>query len=167
MGSAVATPTCSFVQLVGPGSCPPDTQIGLIRTHGGTTSEVDGPVFNITPERGVVAEFGFIDALKVSHLIYVSIVRSANGYVIRATSPEIPQVELRDITVTLFGDPALRDGTGNTQVALFTNPSSCGGEPLAVGLHLDSWQNPSGHTGDGLSDFSDPAWAGAARKRPL
>ena len=174
-GSALATPTCTLAQLSGPGSCPLDTMVGHIET-GETGSGVDGPLFNVVPEHGVAAEFGFVDFLKVSHVIYTSVVPSPGGYVLRATSPEIPQVTLRDITVTLYGDPAakqeelaLREGktaSGITPVAEVTNPSGCSGESLTTAVHMDSWQEPGRFNADGTPDFTDPHWAGATSQSP-
>jgi hypothetical protein len=160
VGSALATPTCTLVQLSGPGSCPPDTRVGHILTEP-PALDVDSPLFNMAPEHGVAAEFGYVDALKVSHVLYASVVPSPAGYVLRATSPEIPQVPLTSIVVNLYGNPAARDGTGNTPVAQFTNPSDCSGEPLDTSIHLDSWQSPGPFNADGSPDFTDPNWASA------
>ncbi len=160
VGSALSTPTCTLAQISGPVGCPPDTRVGHILTEPQSLS-VNGPLFNMVPEQGVAAEFGYTDALKVSHVIYISVVPSAGGYVLRATSPEIPQVPLTDIVVNLYGNPAARDGTGNTPVAQFTNPSDCSGEPLATGLHMDVWQSPGRFNADGTPDFTDPNWVSA------
>jgi hypothetical protein len=166
VGSALAAPTCTFAQLSGPGGCPPDTQVGHIQTEGLETDSVNGPLFNIAPERGVVAEYGFTDVLKISHIIYVSVVPSLTGYALRATTPEVPQVTLRDIRVSLYGNPAAHDGSGNTQVAQFTNPSNCSGEPLTTALHMDSWQAPGRFNAVGTPDFTDPNWVSAASESP-
>ncbi len=166
VGSALATPTCTFAQLSGPGSCPPDTRVGHIQTEGQTGVDVEGPLFNIAPEHGVVAEFGYTDALKVSHVIYVSVVPSAGGYVLRAMSPEVPQVPLTNIVVTLYGNPAARNGTGNTPVAQFTNPGDCSGEALDTSIRMDSWQAPGRFDAYGTPDFTDPDWASASADSP-
>jgi len=166
VGSALSAPTCTLAQISQPGSCPPATQVGYIKTEGGGPTEVDGPLFNMAPEHGVAAEFGFVDLLKVSHVIYASVVPSPRGYVLRAVSPEVPQVPLRDIVVGLYGNPAARDGSGNTPVAQFTNPSDCTGGPLATMIHMDSWQAPGRFDADGLPDFTDSSWASGTSESP-
>jgi hypothetical protein len=166
VGSALATPTCTLAQISGPGSCPPDTQVGHIYTEGPAQNRVDGPLFNMVPEHGIAAEFGFVDLLRISHVIYTRVVPSPAGYVLQATSPGIPQIVLRQIVVTLYGNPAARAGTGNTPVAQFTNPSSCSGEPLTTGIHMDSWQNPGRFNTDGTPDLTDPNWASTTAQSP-
>jgi hypothetical protein len=176
-GSALATPTCTLAQLSGPGGCPLDTTVGHIETEGAeATSKVNSPLFNMAPEHGVAAEFGYVDLLKVTHVLYTSVVPTAGGYVLRATSPEIPQVTLRDILVTLYGNPAVkqeelarREGktaSSITPVAQFTNPTGCSGEPLTTAIHIDSWQQPGHFNADGTPDFTDPNWVGATSQAP-
>jgi hypothetical protein len=175
LGSALATPQCTYSQLSahiehGIASCPPDTIIGHIFTEpqaGGVGStSVDGPIYNMVPDRGFAAEFAFADSQQAPHGLYASVVPSAAGYVLRSTTPEISQVTLTDIEITLFGEPTVRDGGGNTPVPFFTNPSDCSGEPLVTSLHADSWQSPGRYNGDGTPDFSDPAWVGATSVSP-
>jgi hypothetical protein len=167
VGSALATPTCTLEQLTGAGGCPPNTQVGHIKTNdGGYPTDIDSSLFNIVPEHGVAAEFGFLDILRISHVIYVRVVPSPAGYVLQATSPGIPQVVLRSIVVTLYGNPAARAGTRNTQVAQFTNPSDCSGEPLNTGIHMDAWQQPGRFNADGTPDLTDPNWVGATSISP-
>src|SRR4029077_18787381 len=115
---------------------------------------------------GVAAEFGYIDVNKEGHILYTSVAPTPAGYVLRTTSPEISQIMLADIQVTLFGDPAAKDGSGNTPVALFTNPSDCSGAPLTTTLHVDSWQEPGRYNADGTPDFSDPNWVSSASGTP-
>jgi hypothetical protein len=123
-------------------------------------------LYNIVPEHGAAAELGFYDSLNGSHVLYASVVPTPGGYVLRTTSREIPQVQLADVLVTLYGNPAERDGSGSTPVAFFTNPSYCSSEPLVTSAHMDSWQNPGRYTSDGSPDFSDPAWVGTTSESP-
>ncbi len=179
LGSALAAPQCTLAQLSSGGAgafqreggCPPDTVIGHIRTEpldsvtAGPTS-VDGFLFNMVPEHGVVAELGFSDGLRGTHVIYASVVPTSKGYVLRTTAPDTPQISLTSIEVTLYGNPAVKDGTGNTPVAFFTNPADCSGEPLVTSIHMDSWQNPGRFNADGTPDFSDPAWVSNSSESP-
>jgi hypothetical protein len=172
LGSAIATPQCTFAQLSshlqkGVGGCPADTVLGHIRTGPPTFgTSIDGGLYNMVAEHGVAAEFGYIDSSGGAHALYSSVVPTAQGYVLRTTAPEIPQVQLDSIEVTLYGNPSARDGGGNAPVALFTNPSSCSGAPLVMSIHADSWQNPGRYNADGTPDFSDPHWAGGTAESP-
>jgi hypothetical protein len=174
LGSALATPKCTLAQLSTGGgggvgnasSCPPASQVGYITTEPSNEAGVDSRLFNMVPERGVASEFGFYDNLRGSHVLYASVVPTPKGYVLRTTSPDAPQVSLVDIEVTLYGNPAARDGAGGTPVALFTNPSSCSGEPLVTSIHMDSWQSPGRFNADGTPDFSDPAWVSSTSESP-
>ncbi len=174
LGSAVAAPECTLAQLGSEAHCPADTVVGHIHTYpreeGSIPStpadSLDVPLYSMVPEHGVAAEFGFYDLLKGSHVLYGSVVPTPAGYVLRTTTREIPQVQLTGVLATFFGDPAERDGGGNTPVAFFTNPSDCSGEPLVTSIHMDSWQDPGRYSADGSPDFSDPAWVGTAAQSP-
>jgi uncharacterized repeat protein (TIGR01451 family) len=174
LGSALAAPTCTFAQLSsaiskGVGGCPSDTIVGHIRTFPSEKPDaVDGPIYNMKPEEGVAAELGFVDALAGSHVLYANVAPSPRGYVLRTIAREIPQIAMTHIAVNLFGDPALRDASGATPTAFFTNPSVCPEteEPLITTMHMDSWQHPGRFDGTGAPDFNDPRWVSATSSSP-
>jgi hypothetical protein len=144
-----ATPQCPLWQLASLSGCPIDTRVGQILTESERQTEANGPIYNLVPEKGVAAEFGFSDALKTSHVIYASVVPTPAGYVLRATIREAPQIPLTDMIATFYGDPQERNGGGGTPVAMFTNPSDCSGEPRVATVHLDSWQEPGAFADNG------------------
>jgi uncharacterized repeat protein (TIGR01451 family) len=166
VGSAVAVPTCTLAQLSSAAHCPPDTTIGHIVTKPYSLASVNSPIWNVVPERGVAAEYGFVDGIRGSHVLYANVAATPAGYVLRATSPEIAQIAINQIIVNLYGNPALRDGFGNTPVAQFTNPSDCSAGALTTAIHMDSWQNPARFNADGTPDFSDPTWASGVSSSP-
>jgi hypothetical protein len=176
VGSALAAPTCAFAQLASHESCPSDTVIGHLSTAPPGADSVESPIYNMVPEHGVVAEFGFLDGVNGAHVLYVRVVPTPAGYVLRTTSPEIPQIDLTDVVATLYGDPAARQEEiarqegkqvgGITPVALLTNPSQCSGVPLVTSTHADSWPSPGRVGVDGTPDFSDPNWASATSGSP-
>jgi hypothetical protein len=165
VGSAQAAPKCTFTALESFAGCPPETRVGNIVTDPEAIARVNSGLFNMIPEHGVAAEFGYTDALHNVHVIYSSVVPTPQGYVIRATAPETPQVALTDAVVVFFGDPAAKDG-GEGETAFFTNPADCSGEALQTTMHTDSWQNPAGLEAGGSPDFADPAWAAASSQTP-
>jgi uncharacterized repeat protein (TIGR01451 family) len=168
VGSTLAAPQCTLAQLSSQQRCPEDAKVGELRADREQISatNVDSPIWNMVPDRGVPAEFGYIDVLKAAHVLYTRVVPTSAGYVLEATSPDIPQLSLSHIVVKFFGDPAERDHTGNAQVPFFTNPAICSGSPLVATVHLDSWQHPGRFRADGIPDFSDPNWASRSSSSP-
>jgi hypothetical protein len=182
LGSARATPRCTLAQLSsGSGgggklaqSCPSDTIVGYIRTRPlNTYTGVEGPLFNIVPEHGVAAEFGYDDLQRATHVLYSGVAPTPAGYVLRTSSPGIPQVALQSVEVTLYGNPQEKEQareperTVDTPAALFTMPSACDGAPLVTSIHIDSWQNPGRVNADGTPDFSDPSWKVGTSESPV
>jgi hypothetical protein len=171
IGSAVAAPQCTPAQLTSSGECPRDTTIGHILTEPVAKSEADGPLYNMVPEPGFAAQFGFRDVLKGTHFLYVSVVPTPQGYVVRTTSPEIPQLSLANVEVSVFGDPAAHNKPvgpepPGTETALFTNPSDCSSAPLVVSAFMDSWEHPGAFNADGTPNLSDPSWKSATAQSP-
>lgn len=184
LGTALATPTCTFAQLSshifgGVGGCPPDTVVGHIFTEPVSGASLDGPIYNMVAEHGVAAEFGYVDVLAGAHVLYASVAPGPGGYVLRTTAPEVPQVPLTDILATFYGDPAAKDAQTicgeksepqevscrealeKSQVPLFTNPSECSGQPLSTAVYMDSWQHPGARNADGTPDLSGGGWVSA------
>jgi hypothetical protein len=177
VGSTLAAPECSLADLSG-SHCPAATIIGSIRTEPEGLTSINSPIYNLVPERGVPAEFGYYDGLHGSHPLYARVVPTALGYVLQTMSPDIPQIELDHIMVTFYGDPASRNasticGVGNApkeaacrealenaRVPFFTNPTGCDNGPLKATLYMDSWRNPAKFNSDGTPvDLEEPEWA--------
>jgi uncharacterized repeat protein (TIGR01451 family) len=194
-GGAVSTPKCTFAQLnsitsVQGGGCPLNTRVGHIISEPRALASVNSAIYNMVPEHGVAAEFGFTDVLNNSHVIYASLVPTPAGYVLRATSREVTQVALADVVATFYGDPAEKDAElrqreieaeqrelgieepiverehTTTRVAMFTNPSACTGAPLVTTTYMDSWQNPGATSAPGVPDVEGPGWVKASSESP-
>jgi hypothetical protein len=172
MGSALAAPRCTFAQLnetgaqKGEAACPPDTVVGHLLTDPISPIGVDGPIYNMVPEQGVAAEFGFADHSNGTHALYAKVVPGPGGYVLQVTAPDIPQAPFEDLVTTFFGDPAAQDGNVSAPLALFTNPSECDGQPLTTSLYMDSWEHPASFNADGTPDLSDPNWVKSTSVSP-
>ena len=166
IGGALAAPKCTFAQLVTLTGCPEATRVGHIRTEPEGSASVNGGIYNMTPERGVAAEFGYVDALDNSHVIDASAVSTPEGYVLRASGIEVPQVALTDVVVTLFGDPAVKDGAGAAPTAMFTNPSDCSGQPLVTTVHMDSWEHPGSRGAGGTPEVGGLGWVAGNTTSP-
>jgi hypothetical protein len=180
VGSVLAAPQCTFSQLTSfesaarhhpnehEGGCPPDTIVGYIRTEPSTSSAgINGPLYNMTPERGEPAEFAYLDTLKGIHLLYTRVVPTAKGYVLQSVSPADPQVWFNGVALTFFGVPAQRDETDNQPIPFFTNPTDCLGEEPTATAYVDSWQNPARLNAEGFPvNLEEPQWAKAESKSP-
>jgi hypothetical protein len=166
VGSAQAAPKCTQIQLTTVTGCPPATAVGFIRTEPTALASVNSKIFNIVPEHGVAAEFGFTDVLNNVHFIYASVVPGPEGYVVRADTPETPQIALSSIIATFFGDPSVRDGAADVLPPMFSMPADCSGASLVSSIDVDSWQNPGPLDPDGSPDLTDPRWASATSSTP-
>jgi hypothetical protein len=165
-GSTLAAPQCTLAQLSSAERCPADTRVGHILAEPNSAESVNSPIWNVTPERGVPGEFGFIDGEKHTHVFRARVVPSPGGYVLEVISPDIPQVALGHIVTTFYGDPAARDATGQTQVPFFTNPSDCSAGSLEASIYIDSWQHPGTFNAAGGVETSDPNWKRAISASP-
>jgi uncharacterized repeat protein (TIGR01451 family) len=182
-GSTLAAPECTEAQLISRAHCPPDTAVGHLTTEPVSTSfentTINSPIYNLVPEHGHPAEFGYVDLLKNAHVAgYVSVVPTPAGYVLRFVAAEIPEVNLARIVVTFYGDPALRDAEaqqheleeklGTTvplqvptvQVPFFTNPTACPNGSQEATIWMDSWPHPASFQPGGLipTNLEEPQW---------
>ncbi|HXB65340.1 MAG TPA: hypothetical protein VNV42_10745 [Solirubrobacteraceae bacterium] len=167
VGSTLAAPECPLAQLSGVG-CPANTIIGHIVTEPlGRIDSIDSPIYNVVPERGVPAEFGYFDALRGAHIFYVHVVPTPAGYVLQTINADIPTIAMTHIRVAFYGDPALRDGTNDTQVPYFTMPTDCSGEEPTATLYMDSWQHPARLDPDNSPvNLEEPEWVKTQSKLP-
>jgi hypothetical protein len=174
VGSTLAAPRCTLAQLsiTGQpgysGGCPQATVVGYIKTvePGEHADGIDGPLYNVVPERGHPAEFGFQDTNHGTHVLYASVVPTPGGYVLRTTSPDITQINMHNILVTFYGNPTEKDGVGDN-VPFFTNPSDCAGEEPTATIYMDSWQHPARFNPDGTPvNLREPQWAKMESKAP-
>jgi hypothetical protein len=164
--SALAAPECSIAELSVVG-CPSDTQVGEILTEPPGDLSYTGPIWNLVPEHGVAGEFGFVNGKGSVQILYANVVPTEQGYVLQAASTDLPEIDLTSITITFFGDPAERDGTGNQQVPFLTNPTDCSAEALTATLYMDSWQNPAKLNSEDLPvNLEEPTWVKAESKSP-
>jgi hypothetical protein len=164
VGSTLAAPECSLAQLSTEARCPVSTEVGKIYSESVKAVEVvNGPIYNLVPEHGVPAEFGFIDSNKNVHVFTAQLVGTPQGYRLQVHSQDIPQAVLYHIAVTFYGNPAEKDGlatesAGGEDVPFFTNPTNCSGEETTASIHIDSWQHPAPFNSDATPDLADPRW---------
>jgi uncharacterized repeat protein (TIGR01451 family) len=164
--------------------CPANTKIGevTLRSELGVASSLQpitfattvSSLYNLVPEHGHPAEFGFSFAGIVAAHLYPSIVRTSTGYVLRVITPNTPsefvfpgeQGFINDVSLTFFGDPASHDGSGNQPAPFFTNPVDCSASGLSATVHVDTWTHQGRVNADGTPDFGDPNWIAATSTLP-
>jgi hypothetical protein len=166
--------------------CPPDTRIGEVtldesqggfasslfpRQQLGQSTRTVSSLYNMVPEHGYPAEFGLNYAGVTVHL-YPSVVYTKAGYMLRVTTPNTPSefVDNGEVgfvsgfSLTLFGDPAKHNGTG--EAPFFTDPSECSPSGPEATIHIDTWTHQGAVNPDGTPDFSDPNWLEAKSSLP-
>ena len=165
LGNPLSAPRCSLHDLEAIQSttlCPKASRIGtvILRTDAALKFPFvssDNPtygvssLYNLEPEPGYPAEFGFTDGLRAVG-IYASLVRVDGQYSLRAMSPGIPTLGITGSTLIIFGDPAERDGGDTASKTFFTNPVDCSTEPLKASIRADSWQHPAKQ----LAEYTSP-----------
>ncbi len=175
VGNPQVMPQCTLHDLVvtsESSGCPAASQVGRVSINGqGSYSgeyyfngRQNIPIYNMIPEHGYPAEFGFLFA-GYPIAMEAGVVGSGGETHLRVTIPGVPAAEtlgFQGAEVTFFGNPQTQDGGAAPGAAFFTNPSFCSGQPPTMTLHADSWQNPGRKGADGTPDFSDSAWRSAS-----
>ena len=168
IGDPQSTPHCAltalhenYVTVTGTATtaCPAASKIGTITVDGvgifHTSNVVRGQtsgIFNMVPEAGYPAEFGF-SYLGVPVLMYASTLPTQSGYAVRVSVPGLPSLPVQAVSLTFFGNPAVRDGGATSSAAFLTNPLNCASAvPLTAKIEVDSWDEP----GRWVSEESTP-----------
>ncbi len=158
LGNPLSAPRCSAAALAdseqGPANealdpCPAGSAVGSVIFTDGQAETPRGtvvhrgygyptPVYNVVPEAGHAAEFGFTVQHQYPVVFYADLVKTAAGYRLRVSEPALPVLNINGATVTLFG----RQGGPGSSAALLTNPSACQTGPLDAHLEIDSWEEP-------------------------
>jgi hypothetical protein len=171
-GDPRAAATCTQLQMyttlaLGATACPASSQVGeatVDADQGFFRNKYSVPVFNLEPEDGQVAVFGFNVSGVIVHV--VASVRTDADYGITATAINTSQqLSIYSVSVSLWGVPAdpsytERRGRRCTESvfgkfceaggepagipprAFVSNPTNCTSGPPVTTLKVDSWLNP-------------------------
>jgi hypothetical protein len=149
VGNPQTASQCTSTQLTDL-ACPPTSMVGtaVFEESGtfkftGEESLVSAGVYNMVPEAGYPAEFGFT-FIKKGITIYVNVAHTSKGYVLRAFSPGIVNAELGQVSLTFFGNPGEHDGGSPSSGAFLTNPTDCSPGNGEATVRADSWEEPDG-----------------------
>jgi hypothetical protein len=100
------------------------------------------PLFNMVPEHGYPAEFGF-DYTGFGVFMYANIAHTDAGYVLRTTVPAITRMApVTAMQLTFFGDPAVEDGGATAPTAFLRNPADCSRGSGTATIKVNSWLDP-------------------------
>jgi hypothetical protein len=143
--------------------CPPGSMIGTVifqRAPGQFfhfTEQESGEVtavYNMEPEPGFPAEFGFTFLGKAVYM-YASPVRIDGQLRLHVTVPGIPELEVMGTTLLFFGNSSERSGGASSSAPFFTNPVDCAAGPLVATAEVDTWQHPASQHGDVYPAFAE------------
>jgi hypothetical protein len=160
VGNPTAVPECPMPQFVTEERCPADTQVGVafptILGDGFLANPTD-PVYNLVPQAGQPAEFGFV--INGNLTVIGTKVRSGSDYGISSVTNNITRTELTSTILALWGEPSDPSHTpwrcergdqhfecgisiAPTGKPFLTLPTSCEG-PQAYSLSMNSWEDAS------------------------
>lgn len=154
VGNPQTVPRCPLhllLKTVKETGCQPDSKVGTIvfESTPGKFSASEGPgnattaLYNLTPEAGYQAEFGFT-YIGTPVFIYGRAIRMGATYGLQVTVPGIPELNVIGTSLTLFGEPGLLSGGSGSSSPFFTNPVDCSGGSSPARIEVDTWQHP-GH----------------------
>jgi hypothetical protein len=138
VGDPNAVPQCTRAQLDGE-ECPEDSQIGEDHPLIGGQGLYNLSVYNMVPPPGVPAEFG-MDVESAPVLIDAHLRSGSDGGITEHFN--LPQYQIAFNSITLWGYPAERNGSGLPPRPLFTLPTSCGAPAEFSAQALATWQDP-------------------------
>lgn len=159
-GNPQVMPRCPAVTLVGTlASCPLSSRVGTVTWNSGGVIQSSlqnspyssntfspGYIYNLIPEAGYAAEFGFY-YLGKAVVLPATVVRlggPGGGYALRVGATGIPKFggdPITSLTLSFFGTPSARNGGGGSSEAFLTNPTNCAG-PLSAKTVVDTWEDP-------------------------
>jgi hypothetical protein len=151
LGDPLAAARCTELQLLAQRGqteteCPPASRVGQVMlfinagVSSSSTKEAVTDVYNMVPEAGYAAQFGFKALGKVVP-VYASVVHTPSGYAVRSAVAGVPRaIRAEGSALTFFGDPRVADGEpASSAQAFFTNPDDCSAGPLVARVQADSW----------------------------
>jgi hypothetical protein len=135
--------------------CPSNSRVGtvlLLRSGGYSSSRQSGAnesdLYNLTPEPGYPAVFGF-RFIAADVLLYSQLIHTPQGYRLRVDAPELPHAvgsyQVIAAILNFFGVPAIENGViGGSPTAFLRDPTSCTDTPqqLSARIEAAAWSDP-------------------------
>ncbi len=150
-GDPQATSKCTIAAVFAR-DCPASSRVGTFFANfaQGIFSQEHSasPIYNVVPERGYPAEFGFFaEGLEKTVFLYARL-GAGPDYNLRLSAPDLPvDGDVRSAVVTFFGDPIGADslpGLNKDQsVPFITNSSDCSARGLETKIRVATWREPN------------------------
>jgi hypothetical protein len=133
--------------------CPAESQVGTFAIAGGdfaqgqfnytgASEECCSALYNIKPDAGYPAEFGFT-FIRIPVVMYTSTVHTPAGYRLRVVVPGVPrEVGLMASKLTFYGEPGAFNGHPENENAFLTNPVDCQAAGITARVELTAWSEP-------------------------
>jgi hypothetical protein len=182
LGNPAAAPRCPFSKipfsqeegLEGPNTCPAGSQVGYVYVTleiggGGCTAPCEPgtsrhPLYNLPPERGYPAQFGF-KFLDTPTTVSVFPQPRTEAYGLTVATPNIPAIHLSGFKAVFWGTPS-DHGSGNVPVPFLSNQVTCSVAEPKWSIALDSVENAGPLRELGAPDLSSPNWKTASEPSP-
>jgi uncharacterized repeat protein (TIGR01451 family) len=171
IGNPAAAPRCPMSKVantVEGSRCPPGSQVGTavirvcercndnkIETEAGFEFP---PIYNLPPERGYPAQFGFkVGGQGTPTVISVWPRPRTDSYGLTVGTPNVPAVGVVSVNIKFFGTPS-QHGSGDTEAPFLSNPLDCSEAEPRWSIAVDSQQHAGALVGLGIPDLTDPDW---------
>jgi hypothetical protein len=171
-GNVAVTARCKVEELgVGEGgACPGGTAVGEVLFDSATTDKFV-PLFNMVPERGYPAQFGFRVENTIV-LLYPRLRPRTGDFGITVATPGAGELGIKKLKVLLYGIPSQRVNpqgggpVGGPPWPFMGNPVNCRVAAPVTTIFADTWARPgrtlpAGAADFGFPDLSDPLWKSA------
>ena len=163
IGNPAAALRCPSGLLPQPGAvdtCPSGSQVGLVDARLSLAVCSGCSMYNMRPEYGYPAQFGF-RLFNTTTLLSAFLLPRTESYGLAIGTPTIPALELSQFQSTFFGVPS-QHGSGTSGAPFLSNPVDCSVTDPAWRIAVDSSQNPGVLRALGVPDLSDPNWKTAS-----
>jgi hypothetical protein len=176
VGNPAVAARCTAEQIETDQSCPAASLVGTIELLLGGAPRLM-PLFNMVPERGYPAQFGFRFLSTATVLLYPRLRPRTGQYGITVASPGITSIGFNHAKVVLFGVPSQREAPGSgapvggPPLPFLSNPGDCLVAAPQTTIFGDAWSQPgrllaNGSADFGFPDLSDPTWKSASAVAP-
>jgi hypothetical protein len=188
VGNPAVPARCTIAQIESvPVACSSRSVVGTVELRVLNATSVL-PLFNMVPERGYPAQFGFRFANNTTVLLYPRLRPRTGGFGITVAAPGIGGIGISRVKVVLFGVPSQRSLTaegvsdeklppggsappGGAPMPFLSNPGDCLIASPTTNIFADAWERPgrtmpSGSADFGWPDLTDPTWETASAPAP-
>ncbi len=174
IGNPAAASRCPLSKVVSPElpgetDCPPGSRVGVaVASFPNPNTRL---IYNLPPERGYPAQFGFKLA-GTPTVISAFLQPRTKSYGLTIGTPNIPNVGISAFSATFFGVPGQRpvtgphDGSGGSEAPFLSNPIDCSEAEPTWSIASDSQVHAGSLIGLGIPNLADPNWKRASVTAP-